>query len=77
MPYGEFANEQRTARCGDGLPMTGGFASLQPEDADYAIEVFREAELRMRSHVREIRSEPEHYVRPKRPRPPNDDDQSA
>jgi hypothetical protein len=47
----EFTNEQRTARCGDGLPITGGFASLQPEDADYAVEVCRELDSIVGCHV--------------------------
>lgn len=58
--------ERRTVPCGDGFPIAGGFASLQPEDADYAVEVCLEADLRIGSHVREIRLEPEHYVRPSR-----------
>ena len=59
------ADEQRTARCGDGFPKTGGFASLQPEDADYAVEVCRQQDAIVRCRV-QLRLEPEHHVTAKR-----------
>ena len=58
---------QRTVRCGDGFPITGGFASLQPEDADYAVEVCRQQDSIVHCRV-QLRLEPEHYVVPKRAR---------
>jgi len=64
----EFTNEQRTGRCGGGFPMTGGFASLQPEDAEYATEVCRQADSTVGCHV-QLRLEPEHHVKPKPARP--------
>ena len=53
------------ARPGDGLPITGGFASLQPEDADYAAEVCRQQDSIVRCYV-QLRLEPECYVTAKR-----------
>ena len=58
-------NGQRTVGCGDGLPITGGFASLQPEDADYAVEVCRQQDPIVRCCV-QLRLEPEHHVTAKR-----------
>jgi hypothetical protein len=58
-PPPDNADEQRTAPCGDGLPLTGGFATLQPEDADYAVEVCRRADSRVGCRV-QLRLEPEH-----------------
>ena len=63
----DYADEQQTVRCGDGFPITGGFASFMPKDAEYAIEVFREAHPAMR--CRELRFEPEHYIPARRQRP--------
>ena len=59
------ADGQRTVRCGDGFPITGGFASLQPEDADYAVEVCRQQDPIVRCRV-QLRLEPEHHVTAKR-----------
>ena len=60
-------NAQPAVGCGDGLPITGGFASLQPEDADYAVEVCRQQDSIVHCRV-QLRLEPEHYVVPKRAR---------
>ncbi len=59
------ADGQRTVRCGDGFPITGGFASLQPEDAEYAAEVCRQQDPIVRCRV-QLRLEPEHHVTAKR-----------
>ena len=59
------SDEQRKVHPGDGIPMTGGFASLQPEDTEYATEVCRQQDPIVRCYV-QLRLEPEHYVRPKR-----------
>jgi hypothetical protein len=61
-------DEQRIDRCGDGFPITGGFASLQPEDAEYAVEVCRQQDSVVGCRV-QLRLEPEHYVIPKRTPP--------
>ena len=58
-------DRQRTGRCGDGFPITGDFASLQPEDADYAVEVCRQQDSIVRCRV-QLRLEPEHHVTAKR-----------
>ena len=52
-------------RPGDGFPITGGFASLQPEDAEYAAEVCRQQDPIVRCRV-QLRLEPEHLVTTKR-----------
>ena len=58
-------DRQRTGRCGDGFPITGDFASLQPEDAEYAAEVCRQQDPIVRCRV-QLRLEPEHHVTAKR-----------
>jgi hypothetical protein len=63
--YEPVSDGQRTARCGDGLPTTGGFASLQPEDADHAVEVCRQQDPMVRCRV-QLRLEPENHVTAKR-----------
>jgi len=46
-------------------PKTGGFASLMPEDADYAVQVCREHDPLVTCRV-QWRLEPEHPAPPKR-----------
>lgn len=46
-------------------PKTGGFASLQPPDADYAVQVCREQDSRVSCRV-QWRLEPEHPGPPSR-----------
>ena len=67
------AGEQRTVPCGDGFPITGGFASLQPEDADYAVEVCRELDSIVGCRV-QLRLEPEHHLASKRTQVPSSKD---
>jgi hypothetical protein len=57
-------DERWKARPNEGFLITGGFASLQPEDADYAVEVCRELDSIVGCHV-QLRLEPEHHERPK------------
>ena len=64
----EFTDEQRTVPCYDGLPITGGFATLQPEDAEYAVEVCREQDSVVSCRV-QLRLEPEHGPSPRPTRP--------
>ena len=58
-------DEQRIDRSKFESPRTGGFASLQPEDAEYAAEVCRQQDPIVRCRV-QLRLEPEHYVTAKR-----------
>ena len=61
-------DERPKARPNEGFLITGGFASLQPEDAEYAAEVCREQDSVVSCRV-QLRLEPEHHVIPKPARP--------
>ena len=50
------------------FPMTGGFALLLPEDADYAVEVCRRQDSVVTCRV-QLRLEPEHGPGPRPARP--------
>ena len=61
----DYTNEQRIDRSKVEFRRTGGFASLQPEDAEYAAEVCRQQDSIVRCRV-QLRLEPEHHVTAKR-----------
>ena len=64
----DYTDEQRIDRSKVEFRRTGGFASLQPEDAEYAVEVCRQQDSVVGCRV-QLRLEPEHYVIPKRTPP--------